>query len=196
MMRRLCGVAGIALCVLMWVAPLTDAGLGHFTAHMLRHMMVVAVGTFLIVLGFPALMSRITVSPVVATAIEFLVVWGWHLPWLHDAARFSPFVFTAEQASFLVAGLLIWASVLQPGRELAGAGGLLLTSMHMTLLGALITLSPQVLYTLNCAPGDALRDQQLGGMVMLAIGTPVYLIAGLALVGAGLRESHESGEAA
>lgn len=192
MTRRLCGIAGIIVCLLAWLAPLTEAGLGHFTAHMLRHMSVVAIGTLLLTLGFPALASRIAVSPLIATACEFIVVWGWHLPWMHDAARFSGGMFVAEQASFLVAGLLVWASVLRPGQELAGAGGLLLTSMHMTLLGALITLSPQVLYTLNCSAGEALRDQQVGGMAMLAIGTPVYLVAGLALVGARLRESGEA----
>ena len=85
-----------------------------------------------------------------------------------------------EQLSFLAAGLLLWTSALDPERPLIGAGAMLLTSMHMTLLGALITLAPKAIYALH--DGTALADQQQGGMIMLAVGTPVYLIAGLALV--------------
>jgi len=58
--------------------------------------------------------------------------------------------------------------------------------MHMTLLGALLTLAPRVLYVPGCV--GSLGEQQLGGMMMLAIGTPIYLIAGLWLTGGALRE--------
>lgn len=189
-------VAGAALCLAAWYAPLHALGLGHFSAHMLRHMLVVAIASALIAAALPDLGARMPLSPLAATLIEFLVVWGWHLPVLHDAARASTPAYVVEQFLFLAAGLLVWASVLQPGRQLAGAGGLLLTSMHMTLLGALITLSPRLLYGLHGEGAAALADQQLGGMIMLAIGTPVYLIAGLALIASALRDDRHSGEEA
>ncbi len=67
------------------------------------------------------------------------------LPALHEAAYFAPVVFAAEQGSFLLVGLVVWASA-RTAPPLAGAGGMLLTSMHMTLLGALLVLAPRALY--------------------------------------------------
>ncbi|MEQ8700099.1 MAG: cytochrome c oxidase assembly protein, partial [Bauldia litoralis] len=86
------------------------------------------------------------------------------------------------------AGLAIWASALSPNPPLAGAGGMLLTSMHMTLLGALLVLAGGDLYAEACGRVPDLEGQQLGGLLMLAIGTPIYLLAGLALIGSVLRE--------
>lgn len=70
---------------------------------------------------------------------------------------------------------------------LAAAGGLLPTSMHMTLLGALLTLAPAPIHAGTCAGCGSLAGQQTGGMLMLAIGTPVYLLGGLWLVSRALR---------
>ena len=60
--------------------------------------------------------------------------------------------------------------------------------MHMTLLGAILTLAPRDLYADWCGTAPDLSGQQIGGMLMLAIGTPVYLIAGLVLTGMSLRD--------
>lgn len=191
-MRPLFILAGLSLCALVWFVPLTGLGLGPFSAHMVRHMTLVALAAPLLALAFPRLLAAFPVSPLIASAFEFVVVWGWHLPALHDAARASIAIQAAEQAAFLAAGIMLWMSVLKPAGQLAGAGGLLLTSMHMTLLGAILILSPRLLYH----PGTAsmLADQQLGGMIMLAIGTPVYLIAGLILVSRVLRDDSPAWE--
>ena len=175
-------VAGLAALVLVTALALDPLDGLDFTSHMLRHMLLVAVAAPLLVLGAPMLAPHLRISPLVATVVEFALVWAWHAPALHDAARVAPVPLVVEQASFLAAGLLVWASVLVPGRELAGAGGLLLTSMHMTLLGALICLAPEPLYLCTVAPDAALDDQRLGALVMLGVGTPIYLVGGLALV--------------
>lgn len=161
----------------LYVLPL-DAWVGPFPAHMLRHMALVAVVPPLLVAGLP----RLPAPPMLlAVLIEFAAIWGWHAPALHEAAYFSPPIFALEQASFLAAGLITWASALRAPEPLAGAGGMLLTSMHMTLLGALLILSPTALYA-YCGPGQ----QQIGGMLMLGIGTPAYLLAGLWLTARAL----------
>src|SRR5690606_12356978 len=87
-------------------------------------------------------------GPIGASAVEFAVVWGWHLPVPHDAARSIPAISALEQASFLAAGLLLWLACLRqdPYRQGAGVLALLLTSMHMTLLGVLLTLAPRALF--------------------------------------------------
>jgi putative membrane protein len=64
---------------------------------------------------------------------------------------------------------------------------LLVTSMHMTLLGALLSVSNRVWVSHD--GGDAgLWDQQLGGIVMLGIGGLAYLTGALLLLGRALQE--------
>jgi putative membrane protein len=128
-----------------------------------------------------------------AGALELVVVWGWHLPWLHAAARESLAVFAAEQASFLAAGYAVWAGALAapggrtPASSLIGVGVLLMTSMHMTLLGALLTLAPEPWYH-GAGAAHGLGDQQLGGAVMLVIGGIAYLAGGLTVLARAFRE--------
>ncbi len=177
-------VAGIAVLAALWLVPLGQ--IGAFPAHMLRHMGLVAVAAPLLVIGFPRLTRPFAQSPLFATVLEFALVWGWHAPALHGATRLGAGWLVAEQATFLAVGLILWASVLR-GDALAGAGALLLTSMHMTLLGALLILAPRDLYAAWCGTTPNLAGQQWGGMLMLAIGTPVYLGAGLWRVAAALR---------
>ena len=66
----------------------------------------------------------------------------------------------------------------------AGVAALLLTAMHMTLLGALIALSPRPLYQHagGLAALTPIEDQQLGGAIMLVIGGVAYLAGGLWLM--------------
>jgi putative membrane protein len=79
---------------------------------------------------------------------------------------------------------------------------LLLTTMHMTLLGVLIALAPRPLFgtvhaaspgTLDPAPFgmplSPLEDQQLGGVIMLVVGAGSYLLGALVLLGGLLRAS-------
>ncbi|MGR3498258.1 MAG: cytochrome c oxidase assembly protein [Limimaricola soesokkakensis] len=181
-------ILGLGLLAAVWVAPL-EMWLGSsFAGHMLRHMTIVALAAPLLVLGWPALGRALALGPLIAAALEFAVVWAWHLPRAHALAYRSEAGFAAEQASFLLAGLLVWAGCLRAGHPLAGAGGLLLTSMHMTLLGALLILAPRDLYSAWCGLMPDLGGQQLGGMLMLGIGTPVYLVAGLALTARAVKE--------
>ncbi|SFB85890.1 cytochrome c oxidase assembly protein [Tropicimonas isoalkanivorans] len=179
---------GLALLVAIWTLPL-DTVLGVFPVHMLRHMVLVALAAPLLVLGLPKLAARVAINPLIAAVLEFAVVWGWHMPQTHAIGRLSGVGFVAEQASFLLVGVLVWAGCLLSRQPLAGAGGLLLTSMHMTLLGALLTLAPRDLYADMCGTAPDLAGQQGGGMLMLAIGTPVYLVAGLMLTARALGRS-------
>jgi putative membrane protein len=121
------------------------------------HMSVVAVAAPLLAFGVAGgpWDRRLEVhffSPLLASLVELAVLWIWHTPALHRAARQNSTAFAAEQASFLVSGLFLWIAVLGgappdcANRNGAGIVALLLTAMHMTLLGALIALSPRRLY--------------------------------------------------
>ena len=166
---------------------LAFAGLG-MTGHMAAHMAAVAVAAPLLAYGFPARRSGAG-APLAWAMVEFIVVWAWHAPALRDAADMSPVLALVEQALFLGVGVGLWRAAF--AAPAAGVAALLLTSMHMTLLGVLIGLAPQPLYpmmAMHAAPGlDALTDQQLGGVVMLVVGGASYCLGGLWMLGQLLR---------
>jgi putative membrane protein len=188
---------GLLLLAVLWAGPLPTRAETSFAAHMVMHMGVVAFAAPLLAVG----LSRADLLPrggsgrfvLLAALAEFLLIWGWHAPALHDAARQSLALLVLEQGSFLLAGLLLWTTALgtlKPGgmaTRVAGAAGLLVTSMHMTLLGALLLLAPRPLYACGdlCSPLSTLtplEDQQLGGTIMLIVGGSTYLAGGLVLL--------------
>lgn len=196
-----CGI-GCATLAAVWLGPLPGIAQHAFFAHMTMHMGVVAVAAPLLALGiagsardpvrkFPALFA-----PIPASVLELIVVWGWHAPGLHHIARHSTLGLVLEQGSFLACGLLVWLSAFggplprAGSRSAAGVIGLLLTSMHMTLLGALLALTPRPLYDhLESAAGlTPLEDQHVGGAVMLLVGGISYLTGGVWLTAALLRQ--------
>jgi putative membrane protein len=193
-MRRLCLLLGLLCLALIWLGPLLSAWRLSFASHMLAHMGVVAIAAPLIGIGLAPYVSprlRLPALPLIASLLELIVVWGWHAPWLRALAERSLLVTSLEQASFLGAGLLLWTSCLGAAERsesrAAGIGGLLLTSVHMTLLGTLLALSPRPLYgeaQVTCfgLVLDAQRDQEIGGVIMLLIGGAVYLAGGLSLL--------------
>jgi len=148
-------VLGLLTLAAAWLGVFDWALPGPFSAHMTMHMAVVAVAAPLLAFGVagsvadPARRVPRLFAVVPASIAELILVWGWHTPALHHAARHSSAAFVLEQGSFLLSGLWLWTSAVGGDRrERAGAGivGLLLTCMHMTLLGALLALPPRALY--------------------------------------------------
>ena len=159
---------------------------------MTLHMLVVVAAAPLLAAGLvagawdPARRAPRLFSAITASGVELIVVWGWHVPALHHAARELPAVFLAEQLSFLASGLLLWISVLGGGpaaraeRAVPALIGLALTLGHMTLLGVLISLSPRALYHHGAVSLEAaLRDQQQGSAVMLTLSLIAYVVGGM-----------------
>ncbi|MGE0702869.1 MAG: cytochrome c oxidase assembly protein, partial [Vicinamibacterales bacterium] len=179
---------GLLALVLVWMGPLPPLAALYFSAHMTMHMGVVAVAAPLLALGlreWPAAQSRVIPAAVPASCLELVVVWVWHSPALHHAARQSAWALWAEQTLFLASALLVWVVAFATSpRHSSGAGvvALLLTSMHMTLLGALFALSSRVLYP-HVMQGPwgmtPLEDQHLGGTIMLVAGGLSYMAGGL-----------------
>ncbi|KQS71451.1 cytochrome C oxidase [Rhizobium sp. Leaf371] len=196
--------AGIGVLLAILVAITLSWGERSFTAHMVVHMAIVAIAAPLVATALSGSRADLTrhlpwLGPLLASLIELVIVWIWHVPAMRGAVEAEPFLGLFEQATFLAGGLLLWLTCLggaadgRTGRRLAGAIGLLFTSMHMTLLGVLLALSPRPLY----GDGDATcfgipltggTDQQLGGVVMLAVGAASYLIGGVALLSGILRD--------
>jgi putative membrane protein len=164
------------------------------TGHMAAHMIAVAVAAPLLALGLrgtsadPVRLGGLFANPLALSVVELAVVWLWHLPGARAAVGHHLPLLAVEFACFLLAGTLLWSAVLaaRPASSAAGVAALLLTSMHMTLLGALIGLAPRLLYpsAAHAAPSglSPLQDQQLAGVVMLMVGGVSYLLGGLVVL--------------
>jgi putative membrane protein len=200
-MRRALLVCGVLTLAAVWLGPLPQLARHAFFAHMVIHMGVVAVAAPLLAMGVaggrldPVRHAPGLFAPIPASVVELIVVWAWHAPALHHAARHDTVGLAVEQGMFLLAGLFVWLSACggnsrrHGNRTAAGVVGLLLTSMHMTLLGALLALTPRPLYAHmdGFAGLTPLQDQHLGGVIMLVVGGVSYLLGGLWLTAGLLR---------
>lgn len=174
----------------LWLGPLPDMARRAFSPHMILHLGVMVAAAPLIALGLLRLLERqqpdlSLLGAISASGLEFIVVWGWHAPALHEAAARSSAAFALQQISFLVAGIGIWTICLarRTRRDFAtGALAMFFTSMHMTMLGVLLVLAPSLLYAPEFCLGafglDSLADQQLGGGLMALFGGGAYAIGG------------------
>lgn len=111
MTRRVLFVSGVLILGLVWLGPLPGLAQHSFSAHMLIHMGIVAVAAPLLALAVaggrfdPVHKAPELFAPIPASLLEFVVVWAWHAPTLHHAARHASIAFVAEQGAFLVSGL-------------------------------------------------------------------------------------------
>lgn len=192
-MTRALALLGTMALALAWSPLPGRLAPGPFAAHMTAHMLLVAVAAPLLAAalarGTPRPVATLAARcpPVAAAAVEFVLVWGWHAPALHRAARAGGATLMMEQASFLLAGLALWAGCFARGedgrlrRGPEGVMALLLTATHMTLLGVLLALSPRPLLG-HLHAGAPLLDREVGGVVMLVVGGLAYLAGGLLIL--------------
>jgi putative membrane protein len=131
----------------------------------------------------------------VAWALHGATLWLWHAPPLFEAALASETVHYLQHLTLLVTALLFWASLL-PRRadhktRVVAVFSLFTTTMHSTLLGALLTLSPTIWYASYAAAAgglSALEDQQLAGLIMWVPAGLVYTAMALGLLAVVLRD--------
>jgi len=202
------GCASLAVAL---ISPLHWLGERIFTFHMIEHEIVMAVAAPLVVLarpigtvlwGLPTNARRFAAAFVQgpwvracwrmfsegrnATILHGVAIWGWHAPGLFDAAVTNIVIHRLQHLSFFVTAVLFWWSVLRRSDYGVGAFHLFLTMLHTSALGALMALSPRLLYgeqTLHSAEWGLTRleDQQLAGVMMWVPAGTVYAGAALAL---------------
>jgi putative membrane protein len=162
---------GIAALLVALVSPLDAAGGALFTAHMLQHLLLMAVAAPLLVLGAPQVglawglprrgraaaarwwhalglraLFRGLAHPLAAFALHAGALWAWHLPGAYDAALAHEGVHALEHASFLGTAALFWWVALHPaGRLRRSPGAAVLYAFAMAMasgaLGALLAFS-------------------------------------------------------
>ena len=210
-----CFAAGWLSLLAALVTPLHELGEHLFTAHMIEHEVLMAVAAPLLALSRPigaflyALprtwrhwLSRsagagwISVPwgwltrPLDATILHGAAIWIWHTPALFDATVTNETMHRLQHASFLVTALFFWWAIFRRARRDYGLGAIHVaaTMVHTSILGALIALSPGLLYVVQTKDAPAfgltpLEDQQLGGLIMWVPAGTLYAAVALVLVG-------------
>jgi len=170
--RVAAALAGLAAAGAALLSPLDALAHRSFAAHMLQHMLLVAVAApallladpFPVVLwGLPSgarrlagrwlarpaplrrLLACATAMPV-AFALHAAVVWSWHLPAAYDGALADRLVHDVEHAAFLAAALLFWWPVIHPAPRLRAPGAHAARIVYL-VLGAFQTAALGLLLT-------------------------------------------------
>jgi len=203
---------GLLVVTLALAGPLGYASTVFIWVRALQTLLLAVAGPGLIVLGAPWLafgqLLRVRPGgaaetgtnpvpfwlsrPVVAVALFNVVVVGWQVPALADAARANGALALAEHASCVAVGLLLWLQLISsrpmnaPATPLRRVGMLVGTAVVWTVLGMVLVFGNSVLY-----PGYAtsahhvmtvLDDQQLSGAVLWMGILPAAIVAGVALL--------------
>lgn len=135
---------------------------------------------------------------VTATALQLLLLWGWHAPPLLNEAIQSGAIHLLMQVSLFAAAFYFWSSALafEGNQRWKPIFALLVTSKLFCLLGVLFVFSPRMLYLgllehLHGGEpmlGTTLADQQLAGLLMLATCPVTYVVGGILVANRWLTE--------
>jgi putative membrane protein len=205
---------------LIWVAsesPIAAYDHRLLTFHMVKHLLLMTFAPPLVLLGEPAKVFRNELPRVAAAAVRRVsrqpVVCGlirtltrpvtcyivstvtlllWHLPPVFALAVRSEIWHTTEQSMFLVAGLMFWWPVVEPG-----AGGsatarwsillyLFLATLPCDILSGFLVFSDRIVYPEYASAArmfglSAVGDQQCAGALMWTCVTLVYLVPAVIL---------------
>jgi putative membrane protein len=194
--RALLFAAGLTLLVVPLVSPLDHVGDEELlSAHMLQHvligdaapaLLVVAVrGPLLFFLlpppvlrpmaSFRPLRSFLSVllRPLVSLGLWAVAFLGWHVPAAYDYAAAHPLVHDLEHLSFVVAGTLAWAQLVDPARHgrlrrpQRVFFALAMLAVSQPLVDALLFTGPAYPRYVGAHGLSALTDQRLAGVVMM-----------------------------
>ncbi len=192
---------GLALVLVALVSPVDHLGEDDFFFfHMLQHVIFGDLAPLAIVAGLtgpllrPVLAIRLVDSlrvlahPFVALPVWAVSLYAWHLPFMYEAALHHDLVHALEHASFFTFGALMWAPVVEvlPAPEWFGTGARLAYIAGVraieTILGNVFLWTSKPFYSTYVHPhnlwgiGPA-RDQNLAGVVMMAEGGLVTIVA-------------------
>jgi cytochrome c oxidase assembly factor CtaG len=144
--RLLLAYGALAAIAAALLSPLHDLAHARFSAHMLQHMLLVAVAAPALLLADPfpmllwalpeaargaagrrlapgtplrALWRALTWMPV-AWLAHALVLWLWHLPAAYDAALERPLLHDLQHLTLFLSAVLFWWPVVDPAPRVAG----------------------------------------------------------------------------
>ena len=162
---------GLVLLLVALCSPLDALADTLFSAHMVQHVILIAIAPPLLVLGIPTLpllwglphdarlavgrawkasrlgaVGHALVRPVPALVLHTLALWLWHLPGPYASALAHPVVHALEHGCFFGTALLVWWVAIRPlGRRPADTAWalfvLLGTFVSSGALGAILTFA-------------------------------------------------------
>jgi putative membrane protein len=171
-----------------WLHDLSDSYL--FSAHMVQHLLLAMGVAPLLIMGTPGWMIRPALrvpsvawigrklsNPITCFAIFNVVLIGWHLPPLYNAAMEHHSLHIFQHLVLLVASVIMWWPILSPLPELPRLSYpgqmlyLFLMTIPMSLVSVSIAYASSVLYPFYAsAPRvmhlSPMEDQMLGGLIM------------------------------
>jgi putative membrane protein len=203
--------AGIFVVLMGLISPIDTIGENHLLwVHMLQHVLIGDTAIVLVVLAVrgpllvfmlpPRILGPIARDRDVRAVLSFLLrprvafgLWAlnlavWHIPRLYIDALLHPYVHDLEHACWMLAGLLVWTLLIDPGsHKRLTTGGRVALAAAMFAAGQALTdllvFSFHPLYPLyRGAYGFSARtDQQLAGVVMMVeqlvvLGTFAFLV--------------------
>lgn len=200
--RAACFAAGLLVLTLASSSPIDPIGEdGVFWVHMLQHMLIGDLAALLIVLGatgpilqpvlryrWVQLLRRLT-HPLAAFLAWAVLLVGWHVPVMYEAALENSWIHGLEHVSFLTAGVLMWAPILEtlPAPEWFGSGAKLLYLLGVRSVDAIVAnafwWSGKVFYpryelTAPIWGVSPLADQSYAGTVMMSwTGTATLVVS-------------------
>jgi putative membrane protein len=190
---------GIGLVVLALNSPVDELGEeDFFFFHMLQHVTIGDLAPLCFVAGLtgPILRPVLALRPVdrlrklthpwVALPLWAVNLYVWHVPFLYQAALHHSAVHALEHALFFTCGALMWSPVLEtlPAPAWFGTGWKLgyiaIVRLIETVLGNVFIWSSSVFYPwyeegLPRWGIDAVKDQNIAGVVMMAEGSLITL---------------------
>ncbi len=136
----------------------------------------------------PWLLAR----PILAVVVVNVIWLAWQLPWPFDAVRHSSLIASAEHATCLLAGVVLWLQLIgsapfsPPARPLRRMELVVATVGAMTVLGMVLVFGSSVLYPAYANSAHhvmtVLDDQQLSGAVIWMGSLPPLITAAVALL--------------
>jgi putative membrane protein len=183
--RREAAAAGWLIAGVALLSPLCALSVALFSARVGQHMILLLVAAPLIALGAPTGLSRKRLLwP--GTIAFFLALWFWHMPLAYDATLASTPIYWAMHLSLFASAILLWTMLLGHSRDqaVAALSAGMITSVHMGLLGAVLTFSSRAWFAPHFATVQPwgftpLSDQQLGGVLMWVPGCALFLLVAL-----------------
>ena len=208
--RALCFAAGIGALLVA-----TQSGLDAYddrllSAHMLQHLLLLTLAPALLLGGRPLLLALRALPPTrrpaparllarlrplgrpwATLALFALVVLATHVRAFYEATLAHPLLHDAEHLAYLLAGLALFAPLLDAdpgaGRRLGGLARLayvIAAGPPMALLGAYLNRATSVVYPSYAASAHALGisavfDERRAGAIMWVGGGLVMLVVGL-----------------
>ena len=189
---EIAAVSAVTVAIGLWGARALGhaLGLGPLSQHMVDHiaLLVVAapIAAWLLRTKLPATTRR---GFVLIVALHIGLIWAWHLPPVLDAAQTGHALHIAMCVSLFAVGVFFWHAIIGLGPDRWQAiVALLLTGKLFCLFAALLVFSPRLLYAglahshhAHHGAVTGIADQQMAGLIMLAICPLAYVATGIAI---------------